>query len=175
MWQLGGVLDPKTLIDQLGLLGIFAIAGDQVGYLFGRRVGPSVFNRPDSRFFKQRYVEKAQEFFNRHGAKAIVLARFVPVVRTFTPVLAGASQMHYRTFVTFNVIGGVIWGAGITALGYFLGQIDFIADNLEIAVLSLVVISFLPMAIELVRARRHRTPPSAEPLDRVASSGSEGT
>ena len=227
MRQLGGVLDPKTLIDQVGLLGIFAIVfaesglligfflpgdsllftagflatrppslpnlphpnivvlmvgcaffaivGDQVGYLFGRRVGPSVFNRPDSRLFKQRYVVKSQEFFDRHGAKTIVLARFVPVVRTFTPVLAGASRMHYRTFVTFNVVGGIIWGAGITALGYFLGQVDFIADNLEIAVLSLVVISFLPIAIELVRARRHLVPPPAEPLDSVASGGPEGT
>ncbi len=227
MWQLGSVLDPKTLIDQLGLLGVFAIvfaesglligfflpgdsllftagflatrppalpnlphpnivvlmigcsffaiAGDQVGYLFGRRVGPSVFNRRDSRLFKQRYVVKAEEFFDRHGAKTIVLARFVPIVRTFTPVLAGASKMDYRTFVTFNVVGGVIWGAGITALGYFLGQVDFVAENLEVTVLTLVVVSFLPVLVELLRARRHRTPPSAEPLDSVASSGSEGT
>ncbi|MEJ7765631.1 MAG: VTT domain-containing protein, partial [Acidimicrobiales bacterium] len=136
----------------------FAIVGDQVGYLLGRRVGPKLFDRPDSRLFKQRYVEKAQKFFDRHGAKTIVLARFVPVVRTFTPVLAGISKMDYRTFVLFNVIGGVIWGAGVSALGYFLGQVDLIADNIETAVLTLVVVSFLPVAIELVRARRHRAP-----------------
>jgi membrane-associated protein len=141
------------------LLGIWiaAVAGDQVGYAFGKRVGPALFNRPDSRFFKQANVEKAQEFFERYGPRAIVLARFVPVVRTFTPITAGVSEMEYRTFVRWNVIGGTIWAFGVTLLGYFLGQIDVIGDNIELAILMVVAISCAPIAIELLKARKeHR-------------------
>jgi len=137
------------------LIGCFvaAVAGDQVGYIFGRRVGPAVFNRPDSRVFKQANVDKATAFFDKHGTKTIVLARFVPVVRTFVPVVAGVSRMHYRTFVVFNVVGGLLWAVGVTLLGYFLGQIGFVADNIELAILAVVAISILPIAIELLRAR----------------------
>ncbi|MFE4603087.1 DedA family protein [Kitasatospora indigofera] len=131
-----------------------AVAGDQVGYLFGRKVGPGLFNRPDSRLFKQENVEKAAAFFERHGPKAIVLARFVPIVRTFTPVVAGVSRMNYRSFVLFNVIGGVLWGAGVTVLGYFLGQIAFVRDNIEPILIAIVLLSAVPVAIELLRARR---------------------
>ncbi|HEX6569050.1 MAG TPA: VTT domain-containing protein [Acidimicrobiales bacterium] len=138
------------------LVGCFvaAVAGDQVGYLFGRRVGPAIFRRPDSRFFKQENVDKAQGFFDRYGAKTIVLARFVPVVRTFAPIVAGVSRMQYRTFVTFNVIGGALWALGVTLLGYFLGQIEFIEQNLEIAILTVVAISVTPVALELWKARK---------------------
>jgi membrane-associated protein len=135
---------------------IAAIAGDQVGYLFGSRVGPALFNRPNSRFFKREYVEKAQSYFDRYGAKTIVLARFVPIVRTFAPIVAGVGTMKYRTFVTYNVIGGAAWALGVTLLGYFLGQVDFIESNLEPTILLIVAISILPMAIELWRARKHR-------------------
>ncbi len=137
------------------LVGCFvaAVAGDQVGYLFGHRVGETLLQRPDSRFFKRRNVEKAQRFFDRHGPKTIVLARFVPVVRTFAPVLAGVSSMRYRTFVTFNVVGGLLWAIGVTLLGYFLGQVDVVEQNLEITLLLIVGISFLPVGIELLRAR----------------------
>ncbi|HMG42656.1 MAG TPA: VTT domain-containing protein [Acidimicrobiales bacterium] len=140
------------------LLGCFlaAVAGDQVGYVFGNRVGPALFKRPDSRFFKQENVAKAQAFFDKHGAKTIVLARFVPIVRTFTPVIAGVSKMKYRTFVTFNVIGGLLWAVGVTLLGFFLGQIDFVEANLEIAILAVVAISVLPIALELWKARKER-------------------
>lgn len=131
-----------------------AVAGDQVGYLFGRRVGPTLFRRPDSRFFKQQNVDKAQAFFDKHGSKTIVLARFVPVVRTFTPVLAGVSRMKYRTFVTYNFIGGLLWGVGITLLGYFLGQVTFIENHLELAVLAVVALSLVPIVLEALRARR---------------------
>ncbi|GHH70143.1 hypothetical protein GCM10018781_29610 [Kitasatospora indigofera] len=131
-----------------------AVAGDQVGYLFGRKVGPGLFNRPDSRLFKQENVEKAAAFFERHGPKAIVLARFVPIVRTFTPVVAGVSRMNYRSFVLFNAIGGVLWGAGVTVLGYFLGQIAFVRDNIEPILIAIVLLSAVPVAIELLRARR---------------------
>jgi membrane-associated protein len=140
------------------VLGIWfaAIAGDQVGYAFGQRVGPALFKRPDSRFFKQANVEKAQEFFDRYGPRAIVLARFVPVVRTFTPITAGVSRMEYRTFVRWNVIGGTIWAFGVTLLGYFLGQVAVIEENLELAILVVVAISCAPIAIELVKAWRER-------------------
>jgi membrane-associated protein len=138
------------------LLGVWvaAVAGDQVGYVFGRRVGPALFRRPDSRFFKQENVDKAQEFFDKHGPKAIVLARFVPIIRTFTPITAGVSRMEYRKFVTFNVIGGTLWSLGITLLGYFLGQVDVIEQNLEIAILLVVATSLMPIVLEVVKARR---------------------
>jgi membrane-associated protein len=146
------------------LIGTFvaAVAGDQVGYVFGRRVGPALFRRPESRFFKQENVDKAQDFFDRYGAKTIVLARFVPVVRTFAPIVAGVSRMHYRTFVTFNVIGGFVWAIGITLLGYFLGQVAVIEDNLELAILTVVAISVLPIAREMWKARQERR---SVPLD----------
>lgn len=140
------------------MLGIFiaAVAGNQVGYLIGVRVGPALFNRPQSRFFKRENVDKAQEFFDRYGAKTIVLARFVPIVRTFAPMIAGMSRMKYRTFVTFNIIGGAIWAFGVTLLGYYLGQVDIIADHLELAILSVVAISLIPIALELIKARREK-------------------
>ena len=110
---------------------------------------------PNSRLFKQENVEKAQAFFDKHGAKTIVLARFVPIVRTFTPIVAGVSNMEYRTFVVYNVVGGALWAVGVTLLGYFLGQVDVIEENLELAILCLVAISVAPMVIEVIRARRH--------------------
>jgi membrane-associated protein len=152
---------PTALHLPLGILlvgcAVAAIAGDQVGYLFGRRVGPALFQRPDSRLFRQQNVDKAHAFFDRHGSKTIVLARFVPIVRTFVPIVAGVSRMHYRTFVTFNVVGGLLWAVGVTLLGYFLGQIDVVAENLELAILSVVAISLLPIAIEVWRSRRARS------------------
>ncbi len=202
---LAGILNPRDLIDKVGLVGIWlivfaesglligfflpgdsllftagffassppsipaelhlnlplllvgsfvaAVAGDQVGYIFGRRVGEPLFNRPDSRFFKRQNVDKAQRFFDKHGSKTIVLARFVPIVRTFVPVIAGVSRMHYRTFVTYNLIGGFLWAVGVSLLGYFLGQVDIVARNLEITLILIVAISFAPMVFELLRAR----------------------
>jgi membrane-associated protein len=134
---------------------VAAIAGDQVGYLFGKRVGPALFKRPDSRFFKQQNVAKAQKYFDEHGARTIVLARFVPIVRTFAPVVAGVSGMEYKTFVRWNVIGGLTWGVGVTLLGYFLGQIDVIAENIELTIMAVVGISLLPVFVELWKARQH--------------------
>ncbi|MFK3982722.1 DedA family protein [Micromonospora sp. NPDC050397] len=135
------------------LITIAAIAGDQVGYLFGRRVGPALFRRPNSRLFKQENLLKAHEFFDKYGARSIVLARFVPIVRTFTPIVAGVSKMNYRTFVIYNVLGGTLWGTGVTLLGYFLGQIDFVKEHIEIILIAIVVISVVPIVIELLRAR----------------------
>ena len=138
------------------LIGVFiaAVAGDQVGYVFGMKAGPSIFKRPDSRLFKHENVEKAQGFFDRYGPKAIVLARFVPIVRTFCPIVAGVGRMHYSTFVRYNILGGFLWAVGVTSLGYFLGNVSFIKDNLEIAILCVVALSIIPIAIEIMRSRR---------------------
>ncbi|MDT0378521.1 VTT domain-containing protein [Streptomyces sp. DSM 42041] len=136
------------------LVVIAAVLGDQVGYLFGRKVGPALFKRPDSRFFKQENVEKAHDFFEKYGPKSLVLARFVPIVRTFTPIVAGVSRMNYRSFVTFNVLGGVLWGAGVTLLGAALGQVDFVHQHIEAILIGIVLLSVLPIVIEYLRARR---------------------
>ena len=132
---------------------VAAIVGDQVGYLIGSKTGPKIFHRPDSRFFRQEFVDKAYSYFERYGGRTIILARFVPIVRTFTPVIAGVSQMSYRTFVAYNVIGGTLWGVSVTTIGYFLGQIDFVAANIELILILIVAISVLPIAFELLRAR----------------------
>ncbi|WP_419666617.1 DedA family protein [Streptomyces sp. 2-1] len=135
------------------LICIAAIVGDQVGYMFGKKVGPSLFTRPDSRLFKQENVFKAHEFFEKYGPKSLVLARFVPIVRTFTPIIAGVSGMKYRSFLIFNVVGGILWGAGVTLLGSWLGQIDFVKKNIEPILLLIVFISVVPIIIEFMRAR----------------------
>ena len=135
------------------LVVLAAIIGDQVGYLFGRKVGPALFKRPDSRLFKQENVEKAHEFFEKYGPKSLVLARFVPIVRTFTPIIAGVSRMNYRSFVTFNIIGGVLWGAGVTLLGAALGKVDFVHKHIEAILILIVLISVVPILIEFLRAR----------------------
>jgi membrane-associated protein len=151
-----GIKDVKFPPLPIVLLILFlaAVAGDQVGYLFGSKVGPALFKREDSRLFKQSNVLKAQAFFDKHGPKAIVMARFVPVVRTFAPVLAGVSKMRYRTFITFNLIGGAMWAVGITLLGYFLGKITFIREHIDLAVIGIVCVSLLPVALEFLKHRR---------------------
>lgn len=135
------------------LICIAAILGDQAGYLFGKKVGPALFNRPDSKLFKQENVVKAHEFFEKYGPKSLVLARFVPIVRTFTPIIAGVSGMRYRSFITFNIIGGILWGAGVTMLGAWLGKIDFVHKNIEAILILIVLISVVPILIEFLRAR----------------------
>ncbi|MEV0006227.1 VTT domain-containing protein [Micromonospora sp. NPDC050980] len=144
------------------LVAVAAIAGDQVGYLFGKRVGPSLFRRPNSRLFKQENVQRANAFFARYGARSILLARFVPIVRTFTPVVAGVSRMHYRTFVTYNILGGALWGTGVTVLGYFLGQIAFVKSNIEFILIAIVLVSVVPIGIQFLRSRRHAATPATE-------------
>jgi membrane-associated protein len=135
------------------LASIAAVAGNQVGYAIGRRAGPAVFNRPDSRFFKHEYVERTNAFFEKYGGRAIVLARFVPIVRTFITVAAGAGRMDYRKYTTYTVIGGVLWATGVTVIGYFLGQVDIIRDNIELILVGVVLLSVIPIAIELRRRR----------------------
>ncbi len=154
-----GVLVKKGTFDQPLWLVIAiemgaAIAGNMVGYEIGRRGGPAVFNKPDSRLFKPEYVERTQAFFDRYGPLAIVLGRFVPVVRTFITVMAGAGRMNFRTYAIYTVIGGVLWTVSVTMLGYFLGNVAFIADNIELLLLGGVLISVVPVGLGLFRHTR---------------------
>ncbi len=130
-----------------------AVLGDQVGYMIGKFFGPKLFSRPNSKLFKQENLDKAHEFMEKFGPKAIVLARFVPIVRTFAPIVAGAGRMKYRTFLTYNIIGGVAWGTGVTLAGYWLGQIDVIKKNVEAILVLIVLVSVVPIIIEYLRER----------------------
>ena len=153
----GGGLAPLPVL----LIGcaVAAIAGDQVGYSFGKRMGPALFRRPDSHVFKQAYVHKSTEFFERHGAKTILLARFVPIVRTFAPIVAGVGEMRYRTFLRWNVLGGTLWAAGFLTLGYAIGdRIPWIKNNIELVALGIVALSLVPAVIEIMRHRRDANP-----------------
>ncbi|KFF96970.1 membrane protein [Streptomyces scabiei] len=158
LFTAGMLITAKTLDFPLWLaivlICVSAILGDQAGYMFGKKVGPSLFKRPDSRLFKQENVTKAHEFFEKHGPKSLILARFVPIVRTFTPIIAGVSGMRYRTFLIFNIVGGILWGAGVTLLGSWLGQIEFVKTNIEAMLLLIVFISVLPIIFELLKARK---------------------
>jgi len=138
------------------VLTLAAFAGNVAGYEIGRKVGPALFHRPDSRLFKQRYVDQTVGFFDKYGARAIILARFVPIVRTFITVTAGVGRMDRRRFLTYTGIGALLWATGITVLGYFLGSIDFIANNLEAIALLIVAVSVLPMVVEALRSRSRR-------------------
>jgi membrane-associated protein len=138
------------------LLGCFiaAVAGDQVGYAFGKKAGPGLFRRPDSRLFKQEYIHRTKDFFEQHGPKTIILARFVPIVRTFAPILAGVGEMPYSTFIRYNVVGGFAWAVGITSLGYVFGdRFPGVEDYLEFVIIGIVALSLIPPFLEW---RKHR-------------------
>ena len=147
------------------VLVLAAFAGNQVGYMFGHGLGPSVFDRPDSRWFNHNNVVKTQVFFDRHGTKALVLARFVPIVRTFVPVLAGVGKMDQKTYISANAFGAVLWAGGLTVLGYFLGQIEVIKNNIELAVIAIVAVSLIPVSIEYIRHRRSAAAASSSSPD----------
>lgn len=139
------------------LLFVAAVVGDNVGYAFGKRMGPKIFKREDSLLFHQKHLLRAQLFFEKHGGKTIILARFIPVVRTFAPVLAGVGRMHYRTFMLFNLVGGFLWAVGLTCLGYFLGSaIPEIDKYLLPIIAAIIVLSVLPTAIHLLKDRALR-------------------
>jgi len=162
-----GLLASKGLLNfPVILVGCFvsAVAGDQVGFLIGRKYGPAIFKRPDSRLFHQKNVERARVYFEKNGPKTVVLARFLPVIRTFTPVVAGVGQMNYRTFVTFNVIGGFLWAVGLTSLGYALGEsVPDIDKYLLPMVLVIGAVSFIPVILELLKMRKEgQTGPAGE-------------
>lgn len=136
------------------ILSVAAVVGDQAGYLIGYKTGATIWNRPDGWLFKRRYVEQTHAFYERHGAKTIILARFVPIVRTFAPFMAGVARMDYRTFVTYNVVGGIGWVLSMTTLGYFLGQVPFLKKHLDLAVIAVIVLSLMPIFIEFLRHRK---------------------
>lgn len=157
----GGLLAAKGTLNIWSLaiaIPLVVIAGDQTAYFIGRRVGPALFTREDSRFFKRHYVTESHEFFEKYGPFTIILARFVPFARTFVPVIAGVSKMRYPVFLGFDIVGGFAWGAGVTLAGYFLGNIGFINRHLELIILGIVFVSVLPAIISVGRAvlrRRH--------------------
>jgi membrane-associated protein len=162
-----GTLDVPFWVSLL-LVPVAAIAGNLVGYWIGYQAGPAVFNKPNSRIFRQEYVDRSHDFFEKYGARTIVLARFVPIVRTFATVMAGASRMRFAVYAAYSVIGGVLWGGGVLALGYYLGHISFVRDTveplIEPIIVAVVLLSLLPAAIQLLRSRRGRGGMSATPL-----------
>jgi membrane-associated protein len=144
------------------LLTAASIAGDQSGYFLGFRTGPRIFSRPDSRLFKQAYVSQTQAFYQRHGGKTLVYAKFVPIVRTFAPFMAGVGRMRYRRFLSFNFFGGVGWVLSMTLAGYYLGAVPLVRRHFEKVVIGIVVVSVLPLAIHYFKSRKSSAPaPSA--------------
>ena len=137
------------------LLSISAVAGNIVGYLIGRKFGPSLFDRPDSRFFKPQYISSTHDFFTKYGPKAIVLARFVPVVRTFITAMAGVGNMNQRMYISYSVIGGVLWATLLTGTGYKLGTNETIKNHIELFTLGIVALSLIPVAFEFLKVRKN--------------------
>src|SRR5271166_5617375 len=149
-------------------VAVVAILGDQTGYFIGRRIGPALFKKEDSRFFKKHYVTESHAFFEKYGPMAIILARFMPFVRTFTPVVAGVSYMRYPVYLAFDIVGGIAWGGGATLVGYFLGTVPFVHQNLEKIILAILFVSLLPALIAAWRGyqgRRHAAKEAKEAKD----------
>ncbi|SDI91913.1 membrane-associated protein [Rhodococcus triatomae] len=144
------------------LIPVAGFLGDQCGYFIGKKGGAKLFKDDNAKLFKKKYIDESHEFFEKYGPITIILARFVPIVRTYAPLVAGASRMRYPVFVSFNIIGAVLWGAGVTLLGYFLGNIAFIRDNIDVIFILIVLVSVLPIMSEVFKrflaARRNRTP-----------------
>lgn len=143
-----------NLLLALVLMVLAAVLGNLAGYWFGGRVGPRLFRRPDSRIFKQEYVTKTEDFFEKYGTRSIILARFTPIVRTLITITAGIAKMDFRKFATFSALGGLIWVVSMTLLGYYLGTVKIIHDNLEIFALGIVVISVIPMILEIQKGKK---------------------
>jgi len=139
------------------LLSVAAIVGDSVGYAIGYRAGPHIFTREDSRWFNKKHLVRTREFYERHGGKTIILARFIPIIRTFAPVVAGVGRMDYRRFLAFNVLGGIGWVCGLTWAGYLLGQtIPDIGRYIHVVIVVVIVLSLIPIGVEWWRARAGR-------------------
>jgi len=136
------------------LLAIAALAGNATGYWIGHKAGPAMFRKPDSKLFRTEYVDKTNAFFEKYGARAIVMARFVPIVRTFITAIAGVGRMPFGRFFLFSAIGAVLWAGGVTILGYFLGNVEFIKSHIDLILILIILISIFPMVIEWVRHRR---------------------
>jgi membrane-associated protein len=135
------------------LLTVAAILGDTVNYSIGKYIGPRAFSG-DIKFLKQEHLDKTQEFYEKYGGKAIILARFIPIIRTFAPFVAGIGTMKYRKFIAYNVIGGIVWVAVFTFLGYFFGNIEFVKKNFELVIFAIIFISFIPPVLEVLKARK---------------------
>ncbi len=146
---------PFNIWVLLPLLGFAAVFGDNVGYWFGKKTGPRIFSRPESRFFKPKYLNQAHAFYEKNGGKTIIIARFIPFVRTFAPIVAGAVDMDYKRFFLYNLIGGVIWAIGITLIGYMFGNIPFVKNNLEVALVVIILLSVSPIFIHQIGERRN--------------------
>jgi membrane-associated protein len=142
-----------------------ALIGNQVGYLIGAKIGPALFSRPDSRFFKQENVRKAHAFFERHGGQSLILARFVPIIRTFVPVIVGVAGMDRRKFFLYNVLGAIPWAGGVTLLGAWLGQYAWVGKNIDLIFIVIVLVSIIPIIVEFAKARsgRSRTARTVKP------------
>lgn len=139
-----------------------AIIGDQVGYLFGRKTGPRIFKREKSRFFAKDHLVKANHFYERYGGKAIIYARFVPFARTFAPIVAGVGMMNYKKFVTFNILGGLLWVLSMTLAGYFFGNIPFVKKNFEYVIIGVILLSLLPVVLGYLKHKKESKLDSGE-------------
>jgi membrane-associated protein len=138
------------------IVPIAAILGDSAGYWLGKTLGPRIFTRDDSFFFNKRHIERAERFYKKYGPKAVLYARIVPIARTFVPIVAGVGSMRYGTFLTYNILGGIIWGAGFPLLGYWLGtRFPVVQEYLTLAIATIIVLSFVPIFVEVWRERRH--------------------
>jgi len=152
---------PINIFAFIAILFAAAVLGDSVGYTFGRRVGRKVFDRPDSRIFKQSYLAQAEAFYQKHGGKTIIIARFIPVVRTFAPIVAGTARMKYKTFIAYNLIGGALWTIGITGLGYLLGawftKLGYEIDQVILPIVAIIILlSIAPPVIHILKDKRQR-------------------
>ncbi|MDO8731434.1 MAG: VTT domain-containing protein [Actinomycetota bacterium] len=156
-----GSIDMNLWLACLVLI-VAAVAGNLTGYWIGRAAGPALFNRPDSKFFRKEYVDKTHEFFEKHGGRAIVLARFVPIVRTFITAVAGIGRMDFRKYLIYSSIGAVLWAGLVTIAGYYFGNIGFVKKNIELVLILVVLISVIPIVIEYIRHRRQRDQLSGE-------------
>lgn len=150
----GGGMDPVLLA---GLLMVAAILGDSTNYVIGRTAGERLFRNPNSKIFRRDYLQRTHEFYERHGGKTVTLARFLPILRTFAPFVAGIAHMHYPRFLGFSVAGTLLWVGGLVTLGYFFGNVPFIKQHLSLMVVTIIVLSLVPMILGLLRSRLGRT------------------
>lgn len=149
-----GSLDPHLLVFLLVLAGIL---GDSVNYTVGYRIGPKIFHKENVRFLNKAYLEKAHAFYERHGGKTIIIARFIPIIRTFAPFVAGVGKMTYAKFLLYNVTGAVVWVAGFVYTGYYFGNLPFVKKNFSLVIIAIIILSVTPPVIEFIRSRMRRT------------------
>ena len=149
----GGVIQTPIWVACLAI-SISAVIGDQIGYFIGKKSGPKVFNKPESKLFSHKNVERAENFFQKYGAKAVIFAHYVPIMRTFIPVAAGVGNMKYSYYLRNNIIGALSWGISVPLIGYFLGNIAFIREHVIVVTLVLIALSFIPVTMEVIKARK---------------------